>query len=166
MKQSRLHFTISAPRAGKSTYCTQWVRFFGESVDCGDPGYCPRTIVCADEIRLAMHKQRYNRAAEPMVFAVKNFMIKALIGRGMNVIVDGTHTTETSIRRLLEIDLDAVPHLIETPKDVCLERAVQTDQRDLIPHIERTHDQLTRLKARGIEEVMQSIREDILAYAD
>jgi predicted kinase len=158
----RLHFAIGCQRSGKSTIATQWMNYEDEE-ELKIRDYRPRVVVCGDSIRIAMHGRRYNPESEPMVFAIKNYMIRSLLHRGHDVWVDGTHTTETSIRRILEIDLDAVPHLIETPKEECLRRAIATNQRDLIPIIERTYEQFLVLKERGIDKVLREIREDILS---
>lgn len=70
------------PRSGKSTYAQQrkdTVR-----------GCC---IVCPDEIRLALHGQRFEPRAEPMVWAMAEVMARSLLAQGHEVIIDATNTT-------------------------------------------------------------------------
>lgn len=142
-----LTFMIGIPRSGKSTYCTEWVR--------GAPN---RAIVCADDIRLALHGKRFEGRAEPMVHAIKMTMIRALLNRGMNVIVDGTHTTEKSIRELLEIYPEANYVLFTTNKDECKRRAKETNQEDLYPVIDRMDLQLQNLLQKGIDKIIADIK--------
>lgn len=130
----KLKYCIACPRAGKSTYCSTWVN--------EEP---KRVIVCSDDIRLALHGQRYEPLAETMVFAVKHIMIRSLLARGFDVIVDGTHSTEISIKRLLEIDENAEAVIFDTTPEECKRRAEATGQSDLGPVIDRIHRNMTKL---------------------
>lgn len=134
MIQTKLYFTVGMPRSGKSSFCEEFVSQRPK-----------RVIVCSDDIRLAIHGKRYEPLAETMVFAVKHIMIRALLNRGFVVIVDGTHSTEISIQRLLEIDERAVGIVFDTTKETCIERAISTGQEDLIPAIERIEGNLLKL---------------------
>lgn len=145
-----LYFTIGCARSGKSTYCDEWVK--------AAPN---RAIVCADNIRLALHGQRYQSLAEPMVHAIKDVMIRSLLARGIDVIIDGTHTTEQSIKAVLQADKNAVAIVFDTPANVCKERARATGQEDLYKVIDRMDSQLKKLHARGINNVMSDIRESL-----
>lgn len=129
-----LYYTISMPRAGKSTLCKQWAE--------ASP---MRAIVSSDDIRLALTGKRYEPLAETMVFATKHVMIRSLLNRGFDVIVDGTHSTEISIQRILEIDIKAKAIPITTDLTLCIQRAVNTNQKDLIPSIRRVYNNLVRL---------------------
>ena len=123
-----LLFTVGLPRCGKSTYCNDWVKQSPK-----------RAIVCADDIRMSLTGQRYNYLTETMVFAIKHVMIRSLLRRGMDVIVDGTHTTEISWQRIFEIDINASPVFYPDwdNGELCKKRAVETKQDDLIPVIDR-----------------------------
>ncbi len=132
---SKLYFTCSVPRSGKSTFAEKWAS-----------ERTRRMIVCSDNIRLAMHGQRYSALAETMVFAVKHVMIRASLDRGFDVLVDGTHSSDISIQRLLEIRLDAEPiFFFDVPKLECIARAIKTNQMDTIPAIERTYQNFMRI---------------------
>lgn len=152
MNKGKILIAIGMPRAGKSTYANCWVR---------QPSELPRVIVCADDFRLALHGQRFASRAESMVAATVNVAIRALYERGHHVLCDETSTSETSIRRILEIDREADYILIDTPKFVCIERAYSTNQSDLVPVIERIHLQLEKLKEEGIDNVFNRIRGSI-----
>jgi adenosyl cobinamide kinase/adenosyl cobinamide phosphate guanylyltransferase len=156
--RGKLRFMIGLQRSGKSTWATRWMR--------DDPRFengitFPRAVVCADDIRKAVTGHRYNRRAEPVVFMVKDYMIEALLQRGHDVLVDGTHTTVISIRRNFEIDIDAQWTLINTPKEVCIQRALDTNQADLVPVLERTGDQLKYLLKVGIPKICENIQHEV-----
>lgn len=156
-----LKFTIGITRCGKSTYCDRWVRFQEDIPDEFPTN--PRTIVCTDDIRLALHGQRFNRHAEPMVWALKTYDAKSKLIRGMDVIIDGTNTTKESILRIFNIDSNATYVLIDTDPEECKRRALSTGHTNLIEGgvIDRQVRQLAELKVEGIEKVVESIRERV-----
>ncbi len=155
-RQPRLFFTIGLQRSGKSTYCTKWA----QHLEMPGDGYS-RAIVCADSIRLAHHGKRYLSKPEPFIFMFDTLMIKSLLERGHDVIADETATTERSIRRILEIDIDATHIVIDTPKAICIERAYNTNQPDLVPVIARCSEQFERLKKLGFDHAVNSVREAV-----
>lgn len=118
MKQ--LKIMLGLPRSGKSTYCEQFKNH-------------PNTVVVnSDQIRLALHGARYNRLAEPMVHAITKVVTRSLFNQEYCVIVDETNTTKGSIRQWLEIDPDAEFIYIDTPLEVCKDRALQSKHFDLV----------------------------------
>lgn len=147
MTETNLYFMIGSSRSGKSTYVEQWVNE-GEK----------RVIVCSDDIRKALHGNRYSAYAETMVFAIKHIMIRSLLSRGFTVLVDGTHTSEISITRLLEIDPNAEAILIKTPKEECIKRAKDLGQDYLIPVIERQFKNIDDILSIGLNEYLDGIR--------
>lgn len=142
-----LSFLIGLPRSGKSTYTKQWVM--------EKPG---RVVVNGDSIRLALHGQRYSAPAEDMVSAIKYITIRAYVQQGYEVLVDGTHTTDSSIARLLQIDPGAMPIIINTPKEVCIHRAIDTGQEDLIPAIERMAKNFEELLREGVYNRVERLK--------
>lgn len=130
-----LFYTIGLPRSGKSSIVNKWAS--------KKP---MRAIVSSDNIRLALTGKRYEPLAETMVFATKHVMIRALLDRGFDVCVDGTHSTEISIQRILEIDHQAQHVIVDTDLETCIQRAVETNQEDLIPTINRIHNNLKKIK--------------------
>jgi hypothetical protein len=153
-RRGSLHFVIGVQRSGKSTYCTRWSQGLlpKDTVD----GF-PRVIVCDDELRLAIHGERWKRETEPLVYGIEPYIIRMLLNRH-DVIVDETHTTERSILKVLSIDPDATYHLVDTPLDTCIRRAYETDQADLVEPIKRCHRQLEELKAYGLEKKIEELR--------
>ncbi len=146
----KLYYMIGAPRSGKSTFANKWVK------------EAPmRVIVSSDDIRMAMHGKRYEPLAETLVFATKHVMIRALLSRGFDVLVDGTHSTKISIQRILEIDNLATAIILDTPKETCVQRAIDTGKPDLVPVIERIYNNLLDLGWNtddGHEELTKSLQ--------
>lgn len=153
--RGKLFFTIGTAKSGKSTWCDEWIKY---GVHVGNEGLVtPRVIVSDDDIRMALYNKRYEAECEPMVFAVKSVMIRALLSRGMNVMVDDTHTTEQSVRRLFEIDNAAQYKRFETPPGTSKTRAYQFGFMDLFPVIERHWSQLNKMSDKRIEEIRAEV---------
>ena len=117
-----LVMTVGLPRSGKTT----WAKAQG----------CP--IVNPDAIRLALHGQRYVGLAEPFVWAIATVMVRALFLAGhWRVVLDATSITQKR-RDAWESDAWArVYHVIDTPADVCRERALLAEDHEIIPVIDR-----------------------------
>lgn len=103
-----LMMTVGLPRSGKSTWARQQ----------------PFPIVNPDSIRLAIHGERYNAAAEPFVWATAKAMVKALFLAGHDtVILDATNTTEARRNEWKSPDWTIVYPIFPASKDTCLWRA-------------------------------------------
>lgn len=126
MSKPTLIAFVGLPRSGKSTLSSALAKELG----------CP--IVCKDSVRLALHGQRYQAAAEDHVRAIAKTMIKSLFLRGHEVVIaDETHFSKLAREHLKQDDLYQVKwYVVDTPKEVCIERAIATGQPDLIPIIE------------------------------
>ncbi len=123
----RLILTVGLPYSGKSTWARQqkW------------------PIVCPDEIRRALHGERYIQRAEPFVWAIAHIMVRALFLAGHDtVILDACNTTAK--RRIEWTDEDWAVHYQPFPADLrtCIRRAREADDGAIIPVIERMADQL------------------------
>lgn len=176
---TQLYALIGTARSGKSTIAKQWVC---GALDIND-GYTidrrlspdglvilhelpevPRAIVCADDIRLAMGC-RYNYLTESQTAAYKEVMIRTLLQKH-DVLVDGTHTTVGSIKKILHIDTKAQFMLVDTCPHLCKMRALDTYQRDLFPIIDRMANNLEKLKTYNgsttVKQAIEKIREEVL----
>jgi predicted kinase len=121
-----LVLTVGLPRSGKSSWA------FGGSVDS--------PVVNPDAIRLAIHGHAFLPDAEPIVWTIAKYMVKALFLSGHNIVIlDATNTTRKRrdewksnmwIRRY---------RMFNTPKEECIRRCMSPDNNrpDLIPIIER-----------------------------
>jgi predicted kinase len=124
MNDKILMLTVGLPRSGKSLW----------AVKSG----CP--VVNPDSVRLALHGQAFVPEAEPMVWTVSLYMVRALFKAGhREVIVDATNTTRKRrdfwksnewVRRYAAFKAD---------KAECIRRCKCgiTTREDLIPIIER-----------------------------
>ena len=122
MNELTLILTVGLPYSGKST----WAR---------KQGY---PIVCPDAIRYALHGERFLPAAEPMVWAVAKYMVRALFGAGHDtVILDATNTTEERREEWATGDWAVACHVIDTPADECIRRAKAAGDEEILPIIDR-----------------------------
>lgn len=137
-----LFFTCGLPRSGKSFYCDNWIL-----PDEGDIEYTPRAIVCGDDFRYALYGREFQIEAEGTVFAMMDVAARALLKRGFDVIIDETCTTEATLLRYLRINIDAQAIFIDTPIEVCKERAIACGRDYLLGPIDRMAAQLEKLKA-------------------
>ena len=74
------------------------------------------------------------------------------MNNGYDVLIDGTHTQEKSVKELLRIDKNAIFYLVDTPIEECQKRAIATKQEYLITKgvIERMDIQLKLWKHDAI----------------
>lgn len=143
----KLTVLIGLPRSGKSTYATKWIGY-------DDYGSNPRVVVNSDEIRLALHGERYNRLAEPFVHAVTKVMIRSLYNQGYHLLIDETNTSIGSIRQWLQIDPDAEFVYINASVEECERRAIACEQNDLVDKnvIKRMYSNLVNLANYTLEQ--------------
>lgn len=122
--------TVGLPRSGKST----WAML--ASKQHGWP------IVNPDSVRLAIHGQRFVAEAEGFVWATVQAMVKALLLAGHDtVILDATNGTRKRRDEWKSQEWITIYRLVDTSKDICVARAIETDRLDLIPVIERMASQ-------------------------
>lgn len=138
-----LYVMVGLPRAGKSTFYTREIIIRDNLVR-----------INGDNIRLALTGQRFNPNIEEFVSAIKFTSIKAHLLANEHVLVDGTHTSLSSIRKIesLTNKENIVWIHFNTPKEICIERAISTNQQDLIPVIENM--------SRGLNHTVNLILEN------
>jgi predicted kinase len=118
--------TVGLPRSGKST----WAKTTSFP------------IVNKDAIRLALHGKRYLLEAEGMVNELSKIMVKSLFLAGhKTVILDETNITKQRRDVWLSNDWTTEYTVFDTPKEICIERALLTDDYEIIPIIEKMSDQ-------------------------
>ena len=158
----KLYFLIGLARSGKSTVARKWENY---KIDISDNNKLtsmvlqdtPRIVVCADWIRLAMHGQPFAQEAEEIVHALKNMMARMYINNGYDVLIDGTHTADKSIKDLLRIDKKAIFYLCNTTAAECKKRAIMSNQEYLIEKnvIDRMEKQLAPWRDNAEEHINQ-----------
>ena len=117
-----LHMMVGLPRSGKSTIAKE----------LGFP------IVEPDSIRKSVHGQAWLGHVEPLIWGIASIMVQSLFAAGhCDVILDATNCTKKR-RQIWESKSWTVQyHLIDTSEEVCIERAIDSKQKYLIPIIKR-----------------------------
>lgn len=118
---NRLIAMMGLPRSGKSTLARSLAKQIGAP------------IVSRDAIRLAVHGQRYEQAAEPLIKALDIYMVRALFEAGHDtVIVDETNYSKEARNHLRDPRWKILWYPVLTDPETCKERAIATNQKDLI----------------------------------
>jgi predicted kinase len=107
--------------------------------------------VCPDEIRRALHGERYLQLAEPMVWTVATLMVRALFGAGHErVILDACNNTRKR-RDPWSKEFPTVFKVIDTSAETCLERALNRGDQYIVPIIGRMAQESEPLAGDGRE---------------
>lgn len=126
----RLIATVGLPRSGKTT----WARSQGVP------------IVNPDSIRLALHGERFIDRAEPFVWATAKLMVRALFEAGhATVILDATNTTRKRRDEWKSGEWSLVFMHIPTSREVCMRRAEEKNDAEILPVIGRMAEQFEPL---------------------
>jgi predicted kinase len=134
---------MGLPRSGKSTIVAKLKEKLGAP------------IVRRDAIRLALHGQRWQAEAEPMVKAISLYMIRSLFEAGHEtVICDETNYSRAARNALRDERWRTVFYPVLTDPETCKERAVNTNQADLIPVID---EMFARYEPLGEDEEVLEI---------
>jgi predicted kinase len=151
---SKLFYTIGCMRSGKSTFARQWEK---EKTTPDEK----RVVLSGDSFRKGVHGQIYIGEAEFFVFACMDAAARALIHEGYTVLIDETSSSINTIERYLRICIQAQPIWIDTPKEICITRAINLKQEYLIPAIERVSKQIEELK-ENFQEKINKIKQRII----
>lgn len=164
---SKLIIICGLARSGKSTLANKWVHYEitirNNSFQYNPEPYyidSPRVVLCCDDLRLAMGA-RWNGWIENYIHAIQETQIRAFLRRGYSVLVDETHTTLSSIKKMLILDPNADFLIVDTSKEICIQRAIDSKMPDLIPVIERMDEQLLSWKNSAkflIDEIREEVR--------
>lgn len=117
-----LYMMVGLPRSGKST----------QALNMGRP------VVSCDAIRQALGVYPFVPAAEPWVWRIARTMVESLFHAGhQEVVLDSCSYTRKRRDEWRSSNWCRRFVLVDTPKEVCIERALATDQEYLVPTIER-----------------------------
>jgi tRNA uridine 5-carbamoylmethylation protein Kti12 len=115
---------VGLPRSGKTTIVKELAKKYNAP------------IVRRDDIRLALHGQRYQALAEPFVKAISDIMIRSLFLSGHKVVICDETNYSRQARDYHKSDKwRTVFYHVPTSVEICHERARATGQEDLIPVI-------------------------------
>lgn len=122
---------VGLPRSGKST----WARAQGHP------------IVNPDAIRLALHGQRFFPPAEPMVWAVAHMMVRALFEAGHEIVIlDACNVSHKRRDEWRSKDWETRFKIIRTPASICIDRAMERNDYEIIDSITRMADNFEELE--------------------
>jgi tRNA uridine 5-carbamoylmethylation protein Kti12 len=127
-EQKLLICLMGLPRSGKTTIVRELMKKHNAPV------------VRRDDIRLALHGMRYQKAAEPFVKAISDVMIRSLFLSGHNtVICDETNYSRAARDYHKSKDWKTVFYPVLTSPEICKERAIATEQPDLVSVIDEMY---------------------------
>ena len=111
-------------------------------------------IVSPDAIRLSIHGERFLAQAELLVWPLAVLMVLALFEAGhTHVVIDATNNTLKRRRFWADADDWAIQYsIIDTPEKLCVQRAQQADDLDIVPIIARMasgHEPVTTEETDG-----------------
>ncbi len=123
MEKPTLVLMVGLPYSGKTT----------AALKLGIP------IVCPDAIRVAVHGERFLAPAEHLVWTIAIYMVKALFEAGhTHVVFDATNN---SVKRrgfwAAAGDWTIQHRIIDTSEKLCIQRAQQAEDLEIIPTIAR-----------------------------
>lgn len=126
---------MGLPRSGKTTIVKELMNEW----------HAP--VVRRDDIRLALHGNRYIGVAEPFVKAISDVMIRSLFLSGhQTVICDETNYSRAARDYHKSPDYRTVFYEITTSPEICCERARATGQNDLVSVINAMYDRKEPLR--------------------
>lgn len=123
---SSLTFLVGLPRSGKSTFAESW--------RLENPN---RVILSGDDFRHAVYNQRFSIVGDELVRACLITAARAMLYQGRDVLIDETNTSTTHQLQILAIDPKAKCYYINMNPEICKQRAIECNQQDLLPSIDR-----------------------------
>jgi predicted kinase len=134
LKEKRLFMTVGLPLSGKST--------LRKIVMDKNQGI---TLINADQLRYQIYGNRYHQNGEDMMWAIRKHFLEILMQNSNYVFIDETNTTIERRKSILNLakkyKYKVFCFLIDTMKEVCINRANSKDDKYIIPVIERMSNQ-------------------------
>lgn len=116
------------PRSGKSTKARQLAQ---------ENGWM---LIESDAARLALHGQPFIQQSEDLIWASIKWMVRTgFLSGNKNIIIDCVNHTKYRRQAWISKNWKTEWIFVDTPVEVCIERAKATNQEYLISVIERMH---------------------------
>ena len=139
-----IYMMVGLPRSGKSTF-----------VDLNLKEMLP--IVSADRLRLLIYGQKFWAPGEKLVWTIRSIIIKSLLEQGIDIVIDETNTTKERRREIIDLakeyNYSVKAVIIETPKDICINRAKMEGDNNIIPVIERMAEQFEEVDLDEVDYI-------------
>lgn len=142
-KKKTVYIMVGLPRSGKSTYAEKYK---------GN-----KAIISADQLRYLVYGQRFWGPGEDMMWAIRKIALTMLMEQGIDIVIDETNTTEARRKSIIELArkhnyiIEVV--VINTPKEICIERARAEGDEKIIPVIERMAEQLEPISLAEVDYI-------------
>lgn len=140
---ARLAIMCGLPLSGKSSYARVISR---------EEGF---TVICPDDVRLALHGRDYHQAAEGFVWASCELMARALLLGEHAVLIDATNTTQKRraqwARIASEFGIELEAYVMDTSAETCKERADMANKPHMNEIIDRMAQQWEPVREEGLK---------------
>ena len=145
-RKPKMVIMCGLPKSGKSTIVDREFREY--------------QVICGDDIRLAFGVE-FDPRLEEFVWGTFNTMVRASLIRGLDVVLDGTHTTRFRRERVInlgkEFDADIKVIFVKTPYETCVERAIESNFPLAVMDRMRANLELEPPGGEGVEVVEKSV---------
>lgn len=146
-RKPKMVIMCGLPKSGKSTIVNRELREY--------------QVICGDDIRLALGVE-FDPKLEDFVWGTFNTMVRASLIRGLDVVLDGTHTTRFRREKVInlgkEYEADVTIFFVKTPYETCIERAIESDfPVDVMERMQASLELEPPTKEEGVEIVERSV---------
>lgn len=135
---------VGLPRSGKTTYARNF----------------PTTpTISADQLRYLVYGQRFWEPGEDLMWSIRRIVLEMLLEQRVDIIIDETNTTAARRKPIIDLarkkgyEIQVI--IINTPKEVCIERAKAEGDNAIIPVIERMAAQFEAVGEAEADSIIQ-----------
>lgn len=146
MSETKIVFLTGLPRSGKSSLCKELVKNPEPLIKHGVNIGLGLVWINVDDIRVTLSGKRFDLKYENDVFITKFQIIDTLLRTNHSVMVDDTHSSLHNIYPFLWRDPNALCIRVWSNAKACKERAIETNQLDVLPVIDRIEQNLIKLE--------------------
>lgn len=124
----RIYCMIGLPCSGKTTLVKKIIEKEPRIV-----------VVSADTLRKTIFGRDFFEPGEEIVWAVRKYMLMSLMSWGNPIIIDETNLTKYRREKIINLagqfDYEVYGLILDTPKEVCIERAYNDNNTKIVPII-------------------------------
>jgi len=120
---------MGLPRSGKTTLRNKLKRY---------------TAISADDFRYLVYGKRFDSKCEPLMWSIREIALRNLMQQDKDIIIDECNNSVKRRKPLLRLakEYNYETHIlyVNTPLDICVERAIKIDDEEIIPTIESMNE--------------------------